>query len=143
MVDVKRMAADILGVGISRVRISPEALDRLDEVVTKDDVRRLIEEGLIWSAPPKGNSRGRWRVLHEKRRKGRRRGHGSRKGKRMDEERMWVFKVRSMRRYLNALKRAGRLDPPTWRMLYGMVKGGYFRDLSHLKTYISDKKLAK
>ncbi len=35
MVDVKRLAAEILGVGESRVRISPEALDRLEEVTTK------------------------------------------------------------------------------------------------------------
>jgi len=60
------LAADILGVGVSRVKISPEAVDRLDEVVTKDDVRALINEGLIWAEPEKGVSRGRWRVRHMK-----------------------------------------------------------------------------
>jgi LSU ribosomal protein L19E len=54
MVDVKRLAADILGVGVSRVKISSEAIDRLHEVVTKDDVRALINEGLIWAEPEKG-----------------------------------------------------------------------------------------
>jgi large subunit ribosomal protein L19e len=86
MVDVKRLAADILGVGVSRVKISPEAVERLEEVVTKDDVRALIEEGLIWAEPEKGVSRGRWRVRHLKRKLGRRRGPGSREGKRVDEE---------------------------------------------------------
>jgi large subunit ribosomal protein L19e len=143
MVDVKRLAADILGVGVSRVKISPEAVGRLEEVVTRDDVRALIEEGLIWAEPEKGVSRGRWRVKHLKKKLGRRRGPGSRKGKRVDEEEVWKNKVRAMRRFLNTLKRQGKLEPAVWRRLYRMVKGNYFRDLNHLKTYINDHKLTK
>ncbi len=143
MVDVKRLAADILGVGVSRVKISPEAIDRLDEVVTKDDVRALINEGLIWAEPEKGVSRGRWRVRHKKKKQGRRRGPGSREGRRTDEEEAWKNKVRAMRRFLNTLKRQGRLEPAVWRQLYRMVKGNYFRDLGHLKTYINEHKLTK
>jgi large subunit ribosomal protein L19e len=143
MVDVKRLAADILGVGVSRVKISPEAVGRLDEVVTRDDVRALIEEGLIWAEPKKGVSRGRWRIRHLKKKRGRRRGPGSRKGKRVDEQEVWKNKVRAMRRFLNTLKRLGKLEPAVWRRLYRMVKGNYFRDLNHLKTYINEHKLTK
>ena len=143
MVDVKRLAADILGVGVSRVKISPEAVERLEEVVTKDDVRALIEEGLIWAEPKKGVSRGRWRVRRLKKKRGRRRGPGSRKGKRVDEQEVWKNKVRAMRRFLNTLKRLGKLEPAVWRRLYRMVKGNYFRDLNHLKTYINEHKLTK
>jgi large subunit ribosomal protein L19e len=143
MVDVKRLAADILGVGVSRVKISPEAVGRLDEVVTRDDVRALIEEGLIWAEPKKGVSRGRWRIRHLKKKQGRRRGPGSRKGKRVDEQEVWKNKVRAMRRFLNTLKRLGKLEPAVWRRLYRMVKGNYFRDLNHLKTYINEHKLTK
>lgn len=143
MVDVKRLAADILGVGVSRVRISPEAMDRLEEVVTKDDVRALIDQGLIWAEHEKGVSRGRWRERHIKKVKGRRRGHGSRKGKRTDEEDVWRNKARALRRFLNTLKREGKLDAKTWRQLYVMVKGNYFRDLRHLKTYINEHRLTK
>ncbi|AAL63946.1 50S ribosomal protein L19e [Pyrobaculum aerophilum] len=143
MVDVKRLAADILGVGVSRIKISPEAAERLEEVVTKDDVRALIDQGLIWAEPERGVSRGRWRVRHIKKKKGRRRGHGSRKGPRTDEEEAWKEKVRAMRRFLNTLKRKGKLEPRVWRQLYRMVKGNYFRDLDHLKTYINEHKLAK
>jgi large subunit ribosomal protein L19e len=143
MVDVKRLAADILGVGVSRVKISPEAVGRLDEVVTRNDVRALIEEGLIWAEPKKGVSRGRWRIRHLKKKKGRRRGPGSRKGKRVDEQEVWKNKVRAMRRFLNKLKRQGKLEPAVWRRLYRMVKGNYFRDLNHLKTYINEHKLTK
>ena len=143
MVDVKRLAADILGVGVSRVRISPEAQDRILEAVTREDVKALIDEGLIWAEHKKGVSRGRWREKHVKKKIGRRRGHGSKKGPRLDEEEAWKNKVRSMRRFLNTLKRRGLIEPATWRMLYRMVKGNYFRDLRHLKTYINEHNLAK
>ncbi len=143
MTDVKRLAAEILGVGVSRVRISPEALDKVAEVVTRDDVRGLIEQGLVWAEPERGVSRGRWRERREKKKRGRRRGHGSRKGPRRDPEEVWVDKMRTLRRFLNELKKLGKLDSKTWRQLYLMAKGNYFRDLRHLKTYINEHKLTK
>jgi large subunit ribosomal protein L19e len=144
MVDVRRLAAEILGVGESRIKIKPEALERLEEVSTRADVRRLIKEGLIEVEPPKGNSRGRWRELHEKRKKGRRRGPGSRKGAkgaRQDPKRAWINRIRTLRRYLKWLKDNGIIDPKTWRKLYRMAKGGYFRDLAHLKQYLITNKI--
>ena len=146
MVDVKKLAAEILGVGESRVRISPEALDRLEEVTTKADVRALIKEGLIYAEYAKGVSRGRWRELHEKRRKGRRRGVGSRKGSkyaRLDPKEAWVNKVRALRRYLNSLKRRGLIDAKTWRELYLQVKGGRFDSVASLKAYLISNNIIK
>ncbi|GAB6948356.1 50S ribosomal protein L19e [Vulcanisaeta sp. JCM 16161] len=146
MVDVKRLAAEILGVGESRVRISPEALDRLEEVTTKADVRALIKEGLIYTEYAKGVSRGRWRELHEKRRKGRRRGVGSRKGSkyaRLDPKEAWVSRVRALRRYLNSLKRRGLIDAKTWRDLYLQVKGGRFESVASLRAYLISNNLLK
>ncbi len=144
MVDVRRLAADILGVGESRVKILPEALEKLEEVSTRADVRRLIKEGLIIAEPAKGNSRGRWRLRHEKKKKGRRRGYGSRKGPksaREDPKRAWINRIRTLRRYLKYLKDNGIIDAKTWRKLYKMAKGGYFRDLSHLKQYLITNKI--
>ncbi|WP_460173972.1 eL19 family ribosomal protein, partial [Vulcanisaeta sp. JCM 14467] len=73
---------------------------------TKADVRALIKEGLIYAEYARGVSRGRWRGLHEKRRRGRRRGVGSRRGSkyaRLDPKEAWVNRVRALRRYLNSL----------------------------------------
>ncbi|HDD33891.1 MAG TPA: 50S ribosomal protein L19e, partial [Thermofilaceae archaeon] len=39
---VRRLAAEILGVGESRVWIDPEKLERVETAVTREDVRRLI-----------------------------------------------------------------------------------------------------
>ena len=144
MVDVKRLAAEILGVGESRIKIKPEAFEKLEEISTRADVRKLIKEGLIEIEPKKGNSRGRWRILHEKRKKGRRRGHGSRKGAkgaRQDPKETWVNKVRTLRRFLKYLKDNEIIDRRTWRKLYKMAKGGYFRDINHLKQYLIVNKI--
>lgn len=139
MVNVKKLAARILNVGESRIKVLPEAKDRLEEVSTRADIRTLIKEGLIVVEPKKGNSRGRWRVIHEKRKRGRRRGHGSRKGPksaRANDKKVWISKIRTLRRFLKYLKDKEIIDSKTWRKLYLMAKGGYFRDLSHLKTYL-------
>ncbi len=144
MVDVKRLAAEILGVGESRIKILPEALDKIEEVSTRSDVRRLVKEGLIVVEPKKGNSRGRWRIRHKKKKKGRRRGYGSRKGPktaREDPKRAWINRIRTLRRYLKYLKDNGIIDTKTWRKLYKMAKGGYFRDISHLKQYLITNKI--
>ncbi len=139
MVDIKSLVSKMLGVGESRVRISPEALERIEEVSTRADVRRLIKEGLIEVEPKIGVSRGRVRARHLKRKRGRGRGPGSRKGSRCARrgpKRAWVLRIRAIRRFLKYLKDHGVIDARTWRNLYAMAKGGYFRDLGHLKHYL-------
>ena len=82
----KRLAADILSrregrtVGIHRIWInSADYLDEVTNAVQKDDVRQLIEEGVIKAKPLVGNSRGRARKAESQKAKGRRKGHGSKK----------------------------------------------------------------
>ncbi len=135
----KKLISRALGEASSRIKVSPEAADRLAEVATRSDARSLLKEGVIMVEPKRGNSRGRWRLLHEKKSKGRRRGQGKRRGPksaRMDERRQWINRVRNMRRFLNYLKHKGTIDSKTWRRLYLMVKGGYFESLSSLRAYM-------
>ena len=53
----KRLAADILSrregrtVGIHRIWINPDYLDEVTNAVQKDDIRQLIEEGIIKAKP--------------------------------------------------------------------------------------------
>ncbi len=101
---------------------------------------------MIYAEYARGVSRGRWRELHEKRRKGRRRGVGSRRGSkyaRLDPKEAWVNKVRALRRYLNSLKRRGLIDARTWRELYLQVKGGRFDSVASLRTYLISNNLLK
>ncbi|MEM5825303.1 MAG: 50S ribosomal protein L19e, partial [Thermofilaceae archaeon] len=67
---VKRLAASILKVGVSRIRIKPDALDKVETAITREDVKRLIKDGVIYKIPPSTPSRGRWRKVHAQRKKG-------------------------------------------------------------------------
>nr|KJR71542.1 MAG: 50S ribosomal protein L19 [Vulcanisaeta sp. AZ3] len=126
--------------------MSPEAIDRLEEVTTKADVRALVKEGLIYAVYERGVSRGRWREYHEKKRKGRGRGVGSRRGSkyaRLDPKENWVRRIRALRRYLNSLKKRGLIDTKTWRELYLEVKGGRFDSVASLRTYLINNNIIK
>lgn len=137
----KRLAAEILKVGVSRVRIDPSKTEDVESALTKDDVRRLIESGVIWAESVKSNSRGRWRELRRKRKKGHRRGYGKRKGSkeaRTDEDEIYVNTSRKLRQYLRFLRDQEVIDRKTYRRLYLRVKGGMFKSLSDLKRHLTE-----
>ena len=52
----KRLAAEVLGVGESRIWIDPDRIEDVEGAVTKEEIRRLIKEGVIRVKPVKGNS---------------------------------------------------------------------------------------
>ncbi|MHC1587692.1 MAG: 50S ribosomal protein L19e domain-containing protein, partial [Candidatus Syntropharchaeia archaeon] len=63
----RRLAADILGVGIKRVWLNPELVEEIAAALTREDIRGLIESGAIKRKQKKGVSRGRARMLARKR----------------------------------------------------------------------------
>lgn len=142
----KRLASEILGVGVNNVRFDPERLDDIEKSFRREEIKALVEDGAIYAVPPSRNSRGRWRSRALKRRKGRRRGHGSRKGSRgarVDDERLWVYRVRKQRAYIRLLKESGVLDVKSYRQLYMKIKGGVFKDLASLRAYLKASGLVK
>ncbi len=137
----KRLAAEILGVGISRIWIDPERIDEVAEAITREEIKRLIHEGVIKVKPVHGNSRARWKERHEQRKKGRRRGPGKRKGDataRHDKKEDWMNRIRKIRRFLRYLRDTGKIDRKTYRRLYMLAKGGMFKNLSSLKMYLKE-----
>lgn len=82
----KRIAADLLKVGQTRVWIDPKSYEEVSEAVTREDIRKLIKRNVIQKKPKKGNSRGRYKRFKAQKDKGRRRGPGSRKGTRNARE---------------------------------------------------------
>jgi len=135
----RRLAAEVLDCGMNRVWFDPDALDEIATAATKEDIRELIERGLIKRKPVKGVCRVRINKRRAQKRKGRRRGHGRRKGKataRMPRKRAWIIRIRALRRRLRFLKEKGILDSRTYRMLYRKAKGGEFRSVSHLNAYL-------
>ena len=144
----RRLAAEILGVGESRIWIdpSPEHEDEISQAVTRDDVRRLIVKGLIKVKPVKGNSHTRWLERRKARSEGRRRGHGRRKGAqdaRVESREMWIAKIRKMRRMLRWLRDHGVIDRRLYRLLYRRAKGGAFKSVSDLRRYLVEMGILK
>jgi len=142
----KELAAEILGVGKDRIWIDPKKLDEVSKALTKEDVRRLIKEGIIKVKEVEGQSRYWSIVLHEKRKKGRRRGYGSRKGKksaRLDEKTQHILKVRAMRRFIRILKMKNIIDKKTYKQLYKLIKGGMFRSKKHILLWLKEKAILK
>ena len=142
----RRMAAQILKVGYYRVWIDPMRSSEVAEAITREDIKRLIEEGVIAVRPERATSRHRARERHIKRVKGSRRGPGKRKGtvkSKVSKKRQWINKVRPMRALLKHLRDRGIIEPSVYADLYRKVKGNMFRSKAHLKLYIREHNLAK
>ncbi|MEM3671477.1 MAG: 50S ribosomal protein L19e [Thermoprotei archaeon] len=143
MVDLstqRRLAAQILKLGKSRVYIDPEHTEDVAEAITRDDVRSLINMGYIEARPASTPSRGRYRLTRAKKVRGKRKGHGSRKGGkkvRRRPEHAWVNRTRKQRAYLREAYKKGELDHATYRSLYVKIKGGVFPSLSSLVNAVS------
>ncbi len=139
----KRVASKLLKCGEGRVRFDPEKAELISQAITREDIRKLIKEGVISKKQIQGISRARANVIMLKKRKGLRRGPGKRKGSanaRFGKKKKWMLKIRAQRRLLNILKDAGDITRRTYRRLYGMAKGNAFRDKGHLVTSIEQMK---
>jgi len=139
----KRMASQILGCGKDRVWIDPSKADDISKAITREDIRNLISEGTIKARKVKGVSRGRARLMDEKRKYGHRKGPGSRKGKkgaRTDSKGLWMKKIRALRKKLKEMRADETLDKSAYCKFYRKAKGGEFRNTAHLEAHIKAMK---
>ncbi len=140
----RRIAADLLKCGLDRVRFDPARMADVKEAITKSDMRLLISDGVVRAAPVKGVSRVRARKTAAQKRKGLRRGDGSKKGTpnaAVSDKSRWMARVRSQRAFLQELKEKKLVSIATFRNLYRKSKGGFFRSRRHIKLYIDDQRL--
>jgi len=142
----KRIAADVLDVGYNRVWVDPDYIDEVSLALTREDIRKLIHDGIIRTRSEKGTSKGRFRYNLRQKRRGQRKGHGSRSGTaeaRYTSKRKWMDRIRAQRKYLKALRDNGQLDRSDYRKYYLKIKGGSFRNVTHLKFTLKDAELIK
>ncbi|MHA1200074.1 MAG: 50S ribosomal protein L19e [Candidatus Heimdallarchaeaceae archaeon] len=142
----RRIAAKILKIGVNRVKIDPESLPDVALAITREDVRRHIDDGDISKRKIKGISRGRAKAVAAKKKRGQRIGPGSRKGpkySRLSSKDRWKNKVRAQRKYLKSLRDEEYIDTINYRKLYLQSKGGLFRSVRYLRNYIAEHGLAK
>jgi len=134
----RRIAAQILKVGTNRVWIDPERLEDVEVAITREEIRKLIHEGAIRSAPERGVSRVRARILHEKKKKGLRRGHGTRKGSsgaKITKKQAWMQRIRALRRTLREWKANRALTEGAYRQLYMIAGSGAFGSTADMERY--------
>ncbi|MBW1903639.1 MAG: 50S ribosomal protein L19e [Deltaproteobacteria bacterium] len=139
----RRVASKLLKCGSERVTFDPEQLDKIAQAITREDIRKLISDGVISKKQAKGISRARANVRMFKKRKGLRRGIGKRKGTanaRLGDKKKWMLKIRAQRKLLVILKTAGDITRQAYRKLYRMAKGNAFRDKGHLRTSVEQMK---
>lgn len=142
----RRVAAQLLKCGENRVWIDPNRLEDASDAITRGDVRTLIDSGAVAAKQKKGISRARTNYRKAQRAKGRRRGHGSRRGKkgaRKPTKEVWIQTIRPIRRKLKELRDSGKIDPSVYREYYLKAKGGMFKSRPHLESHLRAEGILK
>ncbi len=136
----RRMAASILKCGRNRVWMDSDRTDEIAKAVTRADVKILINGRAIKSKQIQGISRGRKKFNQKQKDKGRRKGHGSRKGAkyaRLPRKERWMRTIRPIRTYLRQLRDDKSIEKSVYRKYYRKAKGGEFRSKHHLRTRLT------
>jgi large subunit ribosomal protein L19e len=142
----KRLAADLLKVGVNKVWIDPDSMEEVSRAITREGVNKLIQDGYIKARPKKGISSYRSKKIAEQKKKGRRKGRGSikgAKGARNPKKKAWMTTIRALRKDLKHMRDERDINRNTYRKLYRMAKGGAFRSKSYMKTYARDHDLLR
>jgi len=129
----KRLAADLLKVGRTRVWLDPEKMDDIKNAITRADVRKLINRGYIKATREKIK---KTKPKKKKRNVGRRKGAA---GARLSSKRKWINTVRPLRRMIKELRDTNKIDKATYRKLYLSVKAGTFRSRAHLRLHLQQR----
>ncbi|MFT4303252.1 MAG: 50S ribosomal protein L19e [Candidatus Woesearchaeota archaeon] len=142
----RKLASQILKCAPEKVKFDVDSLQEIKEAITKADIKGLIGTGVIGQKHSPGSSRARARKNLVQKRKGLRKGYGSRKGTanaRNSDKEQWINRIRKQRSLLKSLKSRDKIDNSVYVSLSKKAKGGYFRSERHLKTYLNENKLMK
>ncbi|KAI5171307.1 large subunit ribosomal protein L19e [Nematocida sp. LUAm3] len=143
---VREMAAKVMECGKNKIWMDPAEITRIAEGKTEEQVKQMAEDGLLIRRPDIGQSRGRCRQFRFERSLGRHRGFGRRKGTRnarFPEKRIWILRIRAIRKDLKEIRAEGRIDRAMYRKVYLKAKAGCFKSRKMMKEYIVNEELRK
>ena len=109
----------------------------MKHLIDQKSDRNLIKKKAIKKLPEKKNL-----AIRRKETKG----TGRRKGgkyARLDKKRRWIIKIRGLRLELKKLLEGEKIEKSVYNNLYRKAGGGFFRNKSHLNTYLERQELLK